>query len=215
MIKITCISDTHGQEKKIKLGGGDLLLHAGDFEIRTQDDFLDRCNWLSAQFYKKKVFVVGNHDFWVQDNLNIAKGIVDHYPSLTMLYNDSVTFEGIKIWGSPYSVMFRNWAFMAKDSELNKLWGTIPKDTDIIITHTPPYHILDLAEFGNTHCGSFTLKEKIKTLKPKLHLFGHIHEEHGQYYDGSILYINASQLNSTYGLEFKPVDLDYINGEIF
>ena len=58
--------------------------------------------------------------------------------------NESVEILGLKIYGSPYSPEFCNWAFSINpDDESKQMWDKIPKDTDILITHGPPYKILD------------------------------------------------------------------------
>jgi len=183
-LKITAISDLHGFIPK--LPEGDLLIVAGDLTARHSqeefDDFLER--YLYKQFYKKTVFIGGNHDSFFEKNPQGYIGSVEY------LENSGTSFKGIKIWGSPWSLSFkgihpecRAFTKMTED-ELNDHWRLIPDDTEILVTHTPPYGILDMVEDiyeGNRfHAGSTTLLRRIKELKKlKLHVFGHIHEGFG------------------------------------
>ena len=77
-----------------------------------------------------------------------------------------------------------NWAFYGDDVSLQEKWDQIPDDTDILVTHGPPNGILDKtgAMFGNMNVGCQKLASQvIYRIKPKLHIFGHIHEAHGTY----------------------------------
>ncbi len=82
--------------------------------------------------------------------------------------------EGLKIFGSPYTQYHCGSAFQVKRPVSDMLWDQIPEGLDILITHGPPYQILDLTA-KKVNAGCPILLEKIKHLKPKIHLFGHIH----------------------------------------
>lgn len=94
------------------------------------------------------------------------------------LQHEAVEIEGIKIFGSPYQPLFFNWGFQYHETRAHEIWNTLPPQIDILITHGPPYGILDLTSEG-THAGCKTLKEKIEEIKPKLHIFGHVHFSSG------------------------------------
>ncbi len=89
-------------------------------------------------------------------------------------------------------------------TKLLYLVDLIPGDTDILITHGPPFGILDMTIRGE-HTGCEELLRKIERVKPKLHVFGHIHEDHGQETKGDTIFVNASVLDSDYQLVHKPV----------
>ena len=91
--------------------------------------------------------------------------------------------------------IFGGWPFMKKDDMLSKYWNNIPDSTDILITHGPPYGILDNNGRG-TFCGSKSLLERVQILKPKYHIFGHIHESYGVQKINSTTFINASFIKS-------------------
>ena len=112
---------------------------------------------------------------------------------------------------SPWQPEFCAWAFNVKrDSEqIRSIWNQIPLDTDILITHGPPYGILD-STTRNEHVGCKVLYERLQLVKPKLHVFGHIHEAYGkQQGDGqqlSTIFVNAA----TCDLRYHPVQLPIV-----
>ena len=87
--------------------------------------------------------------------------------------------DGLKIFGSPHTPQFGQWAFMKARHKLDRVWSmAIDDDVDIIITHGPPKGILDLSEDRNgclEYCGDKSLLNRVEEVKPKLVLFGHIH----------------------------------------
>jgi Icc-related predicted phosphoesterase len=86
----------------------------------------------------------------------------------------------------------------------------IPEGIDILITHGPAWGILDDVEGNrNVHLGCELLAEKIKQIKPKIHICGHIHSGHGHYFDGYTHYFNASVLNEQYLYSHKPWIIDW------
>jgi len=62
---------------------------------------------------------------------------------------------------------------------LSVIYDRIPSNTEILLTHTPPYQTLDKSRRG-TLAGCRQLAMKVDSLKScRLHVFGHIHEAHG------------------------------------
>ena len=184
---IDCISDLHGFYPK--LDGGDLLIVAGDLTARDDEKGLDEfCEWIMSYFgkYKKAIFISGNHDNNAQiKNHKLYQG-EQEYKWLIYLEDSGTTFEGLKIWGSPWTKTFPGInphckAFTCDtEEELAEKFSIIPEDTDILITHGPPYKVLDQVKNYNTErwvsVGSKSLFEVLKRVKPRLNLFGHIHE---------------------------------------
>ncbi len=205
MTKIVCISDTHRQ-CPMDLPKGDILIHAGDFDIRDEFELNHTINWFIAVDFKTIVFIGGNHDIYLEQLFKV--GIMPKMPNnVHYLMNNSIVVNNIKIWGSPFSPQFGNWAFMGHLEELNKIWQTIPEDTDIVITHCPPFGINDQARGISQGCPS--LRNKIKEIKPKLHCHAHIHEGYGVYQDEHTTYINASLMDEFYNMINKPVEIEY------
>ena len=158
-----------------------MLIVAGDLTARDEiDQYVDFFTWLSRMDYRKKVVIGGNHDgFFTRVNpKEVAKELSGMgADDFEYLCDSGCEFEGYKIWGAPWTPIFYNWHFMLKREELAKKWALIPEDTDILVTHGPPFGILDTVSPRRTHrCGCEELALRLKELNNlKLHVFGHIH----------------------------------------
>lgn len=206
-MKLTLISDTHGKHAQLKLPKGDLLIHAGDVSrMGRQVELYGFLDWFSRQNYTHKVFIAGNHDFFFeQAHPTIISGMIP--PNVTYLNDSGCEINGLKLWGSPITPWFHNWAFnRERGSDIRQHWDLIPDDTDILITHGPPLGILDMTIRGE-HTGCEDLLQRVEHIKPKLHVFGHIHEDYGQDTRGTTRFVNASVLNLDYRLAHEPVTL--------
>lgn len=208
-MKLTLISDTHNKHKQLQLSGGDILIHAGDVSGRGyQKEIENFLEWFSQQNYKHKILISGNHDFFFEKaSTEQIKSII---PENVIYLNDSgCEVEGLKIWGSPVQPWFYDWAFnRRRGEEIKKHWDLIPAGTDILITHGPPYGILDETKHGEK-VGCEELLKAIERINPKLNVFGHIHEDRGQLKTESTHFFNASVLNESYLQVFDPWDLEY------
>lgn len=214
---IDCISDLHGHYPKLE--GGDLLIVAGDWTARdTEPQCFEFFDWVYEQEYKKKIVVAGNHDVRAEEEkyrgpIGVVEGEFDY------LCDSGTEFEGLKIWGSPWSLKFEgmNTKCMAfcvdTEQELADKFSLIPEDTDILITHTPPYGICDEVARGDKwdNCGSKSLLSKVRAIRPRLHVFGHVHEGYGEWIDegepedNDIRFVNASHVNARYQPVNKPI----------
>lgn len=215
-MKITFISDTHTKHYQVtsSLPGGDLLIHAGDISSRGYlveiQDFLD---WFSGlDNYTHKIFIAGNHDWGFQDSPDKIKDLLELYPNITYL-QDNLEVIGddystsVKVYGSPWQPEFWNWAFNLPRQgwELGQKWSDIPEGTDIVITHGPSWGNLDTIQGQSVPLGCELLTERFKTLKPKIHVCGHIHTGYGYKFDGTTHYFNAAVLDERYNFTQKPI----------
>lgn len=222
-MKIVTISDTHNKHLQLgKLPEGDMLIHAGDFTSQGSEQEVESfINWFSNQDYKYKVFIAGNHDWFFQKDYNKDKleKMLDMYDtdnSMYYLQDSMIEIEGVKLWGSPWTPRFYNWAFNASTDELSKKWSLISPDADVVITHGPMYGIGDKAKritscggesfVGYEHTGCKVLLNVIeKNIRPRFHVCGHIHEGYGRYeLEGGITSINTSILDERYKIANKP-----------
>ena len=179
-MRIVCISDTHlfherpDFKAKVIIPDGDLLIHAGDgtftgkpFEVKLWME------WMVSLPHPKKVMIAGNHDWLFQKNPTFARSMIPD--SIIYLEDDMKEVAGFKIYGSPWTPYFLNWAFnLERGHRIREKWNKIPRDVDILVTHGPPMGILDQVPDGE-HVGCKDLKDVISRIKPKLHVFGHIH----------------------------------------
>jgi Icc-related predicted phosphoesterase len=202
---IDCVSDLHGHFPKLE--GGDLLIVAGDLTDTDQlYDYILFYSWLHKQKYKHYIFISGNHDNCVQKKEVLLNNLAD----TTYLCDSGTEFEGLKIWGSPWTKRFegenpRCLAFTCDtDAELAKHWALIPPDTDILITHSPPHGILDRVKSGEI-VGSPSLERTTRDYPLKLHVFGHIHESYGILRENGVDYVNASIVDEHYRPVNKPI----------
>jgi Icc-related predicted phosphoesterase len=213
MVKIGMFSDTHSKHKQIftetdlnNIKDLDILLFAGDMTSRgSLLEVISFLDWLdNLETTATKIIIAGNHDFYFEQHPARAKELLSKYKSIHYLEESSITAHGLKIWGSPTNPIFFNWAFNDTDEVRKEKWLKIPKDTDIVLTHVPPYGILDKVKNWDIrynpepNVGCKELFFILKDIKPKLNCFGHIHEGRGIYVEDDITFINASSLNENY-----------------
>lgn len=207
-MKFITIADTHSQHKKLDLPTGDVIIHAGDISSRgNENEVIDFLNWFTNIDFKHKIFIAGNHDFYFErtPQEEIKKIIPDN---IIYLNDSGTTIDNIKIWGSPVSPWFFDWAFnRQRGEEIKKHWDLIPSDTKILITHGPVFGKLDLTLDGQ-RVGCKDLLEKVQEINPTFHICGHIHEAYGQITDSKTNFINASVLNENYILKNSPIIFD-------
>lgn len=180
-MRIVCISDSHGKYggTTMDLPVGDVLVHAGDLcsfgNIRELDM---AAKWLGSLKYPHIVVIGGNHDRPLQNTPLEAREVM-HSQGLKYLEDEAVTIKGVKFYGSPWTPPFMSWSFMADRPTIQKHWAKIPTDTNVLITHGPPYGILDPGS-GEPHAGCIDLFDEYERIHPELHVFGHLHSGYGR-----------------------------------
>lgn len=183
MNKIWHISDTHSYHGLLEAPSNiDIVIHSGDCSnyrdpYRNEFEVWDFIHWFSSLPIENKIYVAGNHD------TSIERGLIKRQDfqkeGIIYLENSSVEIGGLKIYGSPITPLFGDWAFMRNRAKIHKVWDSIEDDTDILVTHGPPKSILDSAFRQNNIvelAGCSNLFKRIHNLPNlKAHLFGHIH----------------------------------------
>ena len=238
---IDCIADLHGELPMLE--GGDLLIVAGDLTTRDciagYDRFFD---WLALQNYKHKVYIGGNHDGMIESGKYSTPNYCDaiylcdsgtefEYEEFETCLDSTLAFtrkKKLKIWGSPWTPQFpmmnpHCMAFTRPYMQtLKDRWDLIPDDTDILITHGPPNGMLDKVKRDyNASVGDMDLALAVsKRIRPKLHVYGHIHEGYGQFrmkhwplqdkkgeiiHRDDTIFVNCSIMNEEYDPVNKPV----------
>jgi Icc-related predicted phosphoesterase len=188
-MRIVCVSDTHGWHALTEIPDGDILVHGGDLTRRgALDNVAEFDRWLGALPHRHKVVIAGNHDFCFQEQPHAARA---RLTNAIYLEDSGCEIEGLKFYGSPWTPIFFDWAFMLSEEELDAKWALIPSGLDVLITHGPPRGIQDLTN-RDDHAGSRTLLHRVYEVKPRLHVFGHIHEAAGRTDADGITFLNAS-----------------------
>lgn len=186
-MRLVALSDTHGQHGKVKVPDGDVLIFAGDFCTHgfSFGEVFQFRNWFRAQPHKYKILVAGNHDRLLEMQSSL---IADFTGDNTYyLWDSGVIIEGgISFWGSPYTPWFNNWAFNEHKDNMSRHWDLIPEGIDVLITHGPAMGIRDglhIANQGAVNLGDQQLLEALYRVKPKVHIFGHIHAGYGHWHE--------------------------------
>lgn len=221
-LRLVLLSDTHGQQTRLTgdlvVPDGDVLVHAGDCTARGGlHEYTAFLSWFGALPHPHKVFVPGNHDGLFQGS---RRGFLRSYAEghgVHILIDQTLTLAlgddrpPLQMWGSPWTPPFRDWHFMADEERLEWFYDSMPADLDVLVTHGPPFGILDRNQQGHP-CGSRALLEAVSTKPPRVHVFGHIHEGGGQVRlrDG-VTFVNASVHDERYQLAHAPITLDLPN----
>jgi Icc-related predicted phosphoesterase len=214
-MKFCCISDTHGKHRDLSIEPCDFIIHSGDIfrksKIETIIDFVD---WYANLIARYKILVGGNHDRFIAQKKEIFIELIKD--KIIYLENSGIEIEGIKFWGSPSVNWCGPYQYFAysNEQEAEAIFEKIPFDTDFLITHGPPYGILDREYDSNGHAfhhGSMFLLERVLKIKPKYHLFGHVHKSYGIIHRKHTVFINSCMVNNNEELVNQPIFFEYSN----
>ena len=190
-MRILHISDTHGHHNELPpIKGVDMVIHSGDCSnyydtARNSEEVWRFLEWYQQVPVEHKVFVAGNHDTSIERRLHTKADMAAR--GITYLEHEDITINGLKIFGSPYTPTYGDWAFMKARGKMHDLWQHIPTDTDILVTHGPAQGVRDLTQERDgsyKQCGDLSLTKWIFSFRPKAHLFGHIHDMDGIHNQG-------------------------------
>jgi len=131
-------------------------------------------------------------------------------PDVVYLEDAGATLMGFRFWGSPWQPEFNDWAFnLPRGAALREKWGAIPEGIDVLVTHGPPAGIGDrVATAGRQGC--VDLRERVRQVRPRVHLFGHIHQDGGLWLVEGTTFANVW----TWECERAPTVIDVERGEI-
>lgn len=226
-LKICAISDVHCRWKNLNIPEVDILISSGDYSFKGEKHVVKEFHeWLNKQDAGYIISVQGNHELWVEKNFQEAKEIAEKAcPGVHFLQHSPIEIEGIKIFGSAWTPWFYSWAWNARRTPeqalafggpfIGDLWKDIPDDTNILVTHGPPYGILDeLVYPDGTPKGELVgceeLSKRISQLNQlDLHIFGHIHCGAGQKHLNGVSYYNASVCDEQYYPSNPITIIDY------
>lgn len=206
-MKIACISDTHGNHYQIDknlFDGCQMVIHAGDFTYFSQELSAGFFRWFESLDVPEKILISGNHDTLAEFDRKVFDKLLNlEAPSVIYLQDSEyISNSGLKVYGSPWTPRFYDWAFNA-DQDIQDKWAAIPTDTDILVTHGPPYGVLDRANYKHLGCPHLRYRQ-FNLSNFKLHVYGHIHAGHGRLIRDGIEFVNAAMVNEKYHLVHKP-----------
>lgn len=211
MIRLVLLSDTHEFHRQITVPEGDVLVHAGDATWRGSNRAVQNFDdWLGGLPHRYKVFVPGNHDFYFERNPKAT------LKNATVLLDSAVEIQGLLFYGSPYTPAFCDWAFQLHGRRQAKAkWKGIPSRTRVLVTHGPPFSVLDWTDAEQTpNLGCRDLLTRVAELsRPLLNVFGHIHGGYGQRTLGEAHFVNASICDEAYRPVNPPIVVDVTEAE--
>ena len=203
-MRIVAVADTHLFTSDLVVPEGDVFLHAGDLcRGGDLDELREAAAWIAALPHRHKIIVAGNHDWCFVHDPAAARALLGemHY-----LEDAELVLDGIRFYGSPWQPEFNDWAFnLPRGEAIAAVWRKIPAGLDVLITHGPPEGLGDRSPVGG-RAGCADLRRRIAEVQPRLHLFGHIHQDGGVWHEGATVFANVT----TWECERAPtvIDLD-------
>lgn len=206
-MRLVIVSDTHCRHEELGTLESDVLIHCGDMldlfdEAPGQIEAVDA--WFGKQAFDLILCTGGNHDFALERKRLLGQPFVN----ATYLEDSGFDYHGVKFWGAPWVPDLREHAFYQSPEGLAEAWAAIPGDVDVLITHTPPYGVLDRSRNGESR-GCPGLLSEMGRLNLRLHCFGHVHASAGRINKGRTEYVNASSVDSQLSIRHKPIGFDY------
>lgn len=207
MLRIVCLSDTHNLHRHLDVPDGDVLIHAGDFTGRGRVHEVAAFGAFLARLpHRHKIVVAGNHDFLFERDRERARELLG---DVTYLEDAGTRVADLDVWGAPWQPRFRDWAFnVDRGAPIAEKWALVPDEVDVLVTHGPPFGVLDKT-FDGRIVGCEELERTLARVRPKLHVFGHIHESYGTRESSGTLFVNASNCDLSYRIPHPPVVVDW------
>lgn len=204
-MRIVAFADTHQFHEDLTLPPGDVLVCAGDVCRAGTRPELDRfLAWFAAAPHRHKVLVPGNHDGCLERPAQ-REAVQRACPWLHLLIDDGITLDGVTFWGSPWTPTFHDWAFMLpRGAALAARWARIPAGVDVLVTHGPPQRVLDDVsayrgvgagddiDDDDRFAGCADLRARVAVVRPRVHLFGHIHAARGAVDADATRFVNCT-----------------------
>ena len=201
-MRIVAVADTHLFHRELVVPDGDVFVHAGDMcQSGSLDELRAALEWIRELPHRHKVIVAGNHDFAFVEHAREAREMAADF---VYLEDSGATVAGVSFWGSPWQPEFNDWAFnLPRGGALAEKWALIPERVDVLVTHGPPHGIGDRGPVAG-RLGCEDLLARVRVVAPRVHAFGHIHQDGGAWAIGETLFVNAT----TWECERAPTVID-------
>lgn len=204
-MRLVCMSDIHSKFKQLgNIPDGDVFVYAGDWSLPGNESEMHHFAAFLMQLpHKYKVVIAGNHD-WAAERLGRRETrriltLNGSNTSVRYLEHESCIINDVFFFGSPFTPNFGDWAYMLPFGSLKRKWDQIPDETNVLITHGPPFGIGDISLYGMQNAGCPYLSDKTSSLPNlKVHVYGHIHFSYGLSERNGVRYVNASTCTEKY-----------------
>jgi predicted phosphodiesterase len=207
-MRLVAVADTHLYHSELVVPDGDVFVHAGDLCRGGSLAELERAvGWIAGLPHAIKVVVAGNHDWCFVRERAAARALLAGAGAV-YLQDEGAELGGLQFWGSPWQPEFGGWAFnLPRGPALAEKWASIPAGLDVLITHGPPQGFGDRS-WSAARTGCVDLRARAELVRPRVHLFGHIHEDGGAWQHAGTTYVNCT----TWECERAPTVID-LEGE--
>lgn len=201
-MRIVAVADTHLFHHDLVVPDGDVFVHAGDMcRGGALAELAQAARWIAGLPHRHKVIVAGNHDWAFVREPMAARAM---FAGAHYLEDSEVAIDGVRFYGSPWQPAFMDWAFnLPRGPALAAVWARIPRGVDVLITHGPPDGIGDRTSIAG-RAGCADLRARVEEVAPRLHLFGHIHQDGGVWRRGATTFANVT----TWECERAPTVFD-------
>jgi len=210
-MRIVAVADTHLYHRELIVPAGDVFVHAGDLcRGGSLTELAEAARWISGLSHPIKIVIAGNHDWCLVREPAAARAVLG--AGIVYLEDSGCVTNDVPFWGSPWQPEFGGWAFnLPRGPQLAEKWAKIADGTQVLITHGPPAGFGDRS-WSKARTGCVDLRDRVAQLRPRLHLFGHIHEDGGAWTEGPTTFVNCT----TWECERAPtvIDLDEHTGVV-
>ena len=212
-VRIVAVADTHLYHRDLQVPAGDLFIHAGDLcRGGSPPELATALHWIDSLPHANKVVVAGNHDWALarEGEREVARAALAE-AGVVYLEDAEATVAGLRIYGSPWQPEFFAWAFnLPRGAPRAEKWAAIPAGLDVLITHGPPQGYGDRVTASRAE-GCVDLRARVAVVRPRLHLFGHIHEDGGMWEEHGTVFANVTTAECMRGATVIDVDADAVH----
>lgn len=215
-MRLVVTADTHSKFSADAIPDGDVFIHCGDLMYTGHvGEWYPLLECLAALPHKQKFLVPGNHDYYIEHYLGLARSELRRNAGVKLLMEDSeLELAGRQVLATPAVTGLGGWAFNTLEITLDQMLKG--RTGDIVLTHAPMYKVLDaINPTGDTaaqrnHVGSWALAAWYHGLekKPEFMFHGHIHESYGEHHEWGTSFYNVAMCDRDYQQVNAPVIID-------